>query len=157
MTQDIRWHQRFSNYRKALQKLNQAIAVIQHPPETRSAEEREAVETILKEGLIQRFEYTHELAWNVMKDYAEFQGPSTLRGARDATRSAFEMGLIDQGERWMEMIQSRNLTSHTYNEGTADEIYDQIVQVYHPLFISFEQKMENLRSGKQPGIFDKAI
>lgn len=57
----------------------------------------------------------------------------------------------------MEIIQSRNLTSHTYNEGTVDEIYDQIVQVYHPLFISFEQKMENLRSGKQPGIFDKAI
>ena len=84
---DIRWMQRFDNYRKALRLLGQAVEIV-----SQRVNEDEAVEDLLKEGLIQRFEYTHELAWKVMKDYAEYQGYTDIRGSRDAFRKAFEMG-----------------------------------------------------------------
>ena len=78
---------------------------------------------LLKEGLIQRFGYTHELAWNTMKDYARYQGNEEVAGSRDATREAFRLKLIEDGALWMEMIGSRNQTTHTYTEATADEIH----------------------------------
>ena len=64
---------------------------------------------------IQRFEYTHELAWKVMKDYAEYQGYSDIRGSRDAIRKALEINLIFD-RRWMESVEDRNLTSHNYDD-----------------------------------------
>ena len=64
--QTIRWQQRFNNYRKALAKLTQAVELL-----SSQINHEEAVDELLQEGLIQRFEYTHELAWKVMKDYAE--------------------------------------------------------------------------------------
>jgi nucleotidyltransferase substrate binding protein (TIGR01987 family) len=159
MTEDIRWQQRFSNYRKALAKLNQAVKIIKNPPEVKSPDENEALQNILKGGLIQSFEFTHELAWNVMKDYAAYQGNNEIGGSRDATREAYKLKLIEDqdSEKWMEMLKSRNLTSHTYNEGTADEIEASIIQYYHPLFLKFEKKMESLRTGSQPSIFGKEI
>ena len=128
MEQDIRWHQRFSNYNKALLKLEQAIAYIKHnfiedeEDELDSEDLGYVLDEMIKEGLIQRFEYTHELAWNVMKEY---------------------------GEVWMDMIQSRNKTTHTYNESTANEIYGKIIEDYFPLFLAFKIKMEEKRSGEQ--------
>jgi len=65
--EDIRWQQRFSNFNKALQKLIKAVEFIENEPELDITED--TLGDIIKEGLIQRFEYTHELAWNVMKDY----------------------------------------------------------------------------------------
>lgn len=102
--QTIRWQQRFNNYRKALVKLTQAVELLSD-----RIEREEAVDELLQEGLIQRFEYTHELAWKVMKDYAEYQGYMDVRGSRDGIRKALEMGLIDD-KRWMETIEDRNLT-----------------------------------------------
>jgi len=159
MEKDIRWHQRFSNYRKAIQKLNRAVEIILADinKEANLNEEDMAIDEMLKEGLIQRFEYTHELAWNVMKDYAEYQGNNNIKGSRDATREAFKMGLIADADDWMDMLKSRNDTSHTYNSETADEIYNKIVHTYQPLFIGFEEKMETLRSGTQSEIFDKEV
>ena len=159
---DIRWEQRFSNYRKALLKLSQAIAYIKENIEDEDIEEDEAMdeienvlEEVLKEGLIQRFEYTHELAWNIMKDYAEYQGNATIKGPRDATREAFKMNLINNAEAWMDMMQSRNQTSHTYNEETANAIYQKIIEDYYPAFLQFEKTMEEIRTGKQGDLFDK--
>lgn len=86
------------------------------------------LDEMIKEGLIQRFEYTHELAWNVMKDYAEYQGNNSVGGSRDATREALQLKIIEYGEVWMDMIQSRNKTTHTYNESTANEIYGKIIE-----------------------------
>ena len=77
--QDIRWIQRFSNYRKALAKLSQAMAIM-----SEQLAFNDGVDELLQEGMIQRFEYTHELAWKVMKDYAEYQGYTDIRGSRDA-------------------------------------------------------------------------
>jgi nucleotidyltransferase substrate binding protein (TIGR01987 family) len=153
MEQDIRWHQRFSNYIKALHKLEKAIEYIKHNiVEEEKLDSRDlgnVLDEMIKEGLIQRFEYTHELAWNVMKDYAEYQGNNNVGGSRDATREALQMKIIENGEIWMDMIQSRNKTTHTYNESTANEIYGRIIEDYFPLFIAFKIKMEEKRSGEQ--------
>jgi len=143
--QDIRWQQRFSNYRKALAKLTQAVELL-----SEQTERDESVDELLQEGLIQRFEYTHELAWKVMKDYAEYQGYTDIRGLRDAIRKALEMGLIDD-RRWMENIEDRNLTVHNYDNEVASEIYGNIMGTYHPLFLSFAQKMQSL---VEPTLFD---
>lgn len=135
---DIRWMQRFDNYRKALRLLGQAVKIV-----SQRVNEDEAVEDLLKEGLIQRFEYTHELAWKVMKDYAEYQGYTDIRGSRDAFRKAFEMGIITD-KRWMESIADRNLTSHNYDDETAEAIYEAVVNVYYPLFVQLESTMLQL-------------
>jgi nucleotidyltransferase substrate binding protein (TIGR01987 family) len=100
------------------------------------------LDEILMDGLIHRFKYTHELAWNVMKDYAEYQGNNNVGGSRDATREALQLKIIENGEIWMDMIQSRNKTTHTYNEATANEIYTKIIDQYFPLFLAFKIKME---------------
>jgi nucleotidyltransferase substrate binding protein (TIGR01987 family) len=152
MEQDVRWIQRFSNYNKALLKLEQAVAYIKHhviDNEIASENLDVVLDEMIKEGLIQRFEYTHELAWNVMKDYAEYQGNTNIGGSRDATREALQLNIIENGEIWMDMIKSRNKTTHTYNESTANEIYSKIINEYYSLYIAFKIKMEEKRSGEQ--------
>lgn len=137
---DIRWQQRFENYRKVLTRLRQAVQILSF------GENRDdAIDYLLKEGLIQRFEYTHELAWKVMKDYAEYQGYIDIRGSRDAFRLALQMGIIDDA-RWMESIADRNLTSHNYDEEIAQDVYDAIMTKYYPLLIKFEETMMSLLS-----------
>lgn len=153
--QDVRWEQRLNNYRKALDKLDQAVKRIKkdYAEEDGSLSADDFLDDMLKEALIQRFEYTHELAWKVMQDYAKDQGFVEIAGSKDATRQAFSMELITDGEVWMEMIKSRNLTSHTYNDETANEIYTKIMNDYHPQFIAFREKMEGKRSGTQGDLF----
>ncbi len=143
---DVRWLQRFSNYHKALRKLGQAVDII-----SEKMDWSEEVDDLLQEGLIQRFEYTHELAWKVMKDYAEYQGYTDIKGSRDAFRKGLEMGIIDS-ETWMESIEDRNKTSHNYDDETAIEIYEAIVEEYYPLFKKFEKEMLKL-SGLEPELF----
>lgn len=140
---DIRWHQRFNNYKKAVAKLSDVV--VNHPGDLSDLE---------KEGLIQRFEYTHELAWNLMKDYLIYQGITSITGSRDSTREAFKNELISNGEKWMEMIGSRNKTSHMYNQETADEIAAAIITHYSPLFLAFEKKMQTILNGEQKNLFD---
>lgn len=141
--EDIRWHQRMANYNKALAQLSNAVEL---------SKERE-LSKLEEQGLIQAFEFTHELAWNVMKDYFSYQGNAVITGSRDAIREAFTYGLIRNGEGWMEMLKSRNKTSHTYNEETAREIVDNIKALYTDLFLSFQKKMETIRSGEAGDIF----
>ena len=140
---DIRWIQRFSNYRKALHRLAQAVQIVS----SRLDEDGE-IDDLLKEGLIQRFEYTHELAWKVMKDFEEYQGYTEIRGSRDAIRKALETGIIEDSV-WMDSIEDRNRTSHQYDDETADEISRAIVTEYYPMFVKFEQKMSPLAGDEQ--------
>lgn len=135
--------QRFANYRKAMEKLSQAVRIVSDRLGMDNS-----LDELLKEGLIQRFEYTHELAWKVMKDYAEYQGYHDIRGSRDAFRKALQMGIIDSAA-WMSSIEDRNLTSHNYDEAVAEEVYEAIVHVYYPLLARFEQTMLAL-SHNQP-------
>lgn len=155
MEQNIRWEQRFSNFSKALNKLQLAFDYIKehHTDSIENVDFDLVLDEIIKEGLIQRFEYTHELAWNVMKDYANFQGNSTIGGSRDATREAFQLQLISDGKIWMDMIGSRNKTSHTYDQTTANEIYSKIINDYLPAFVAFHKLMEEKRSGSQNELF----
>ena len=133
---DIRWQQRLSNYSKALDQLGRAVEISTRRP----------LSELEQQGLIQAFEFTHELAWNVMKDYFVYQGNPGITGSRDATREAFQRGLIVDGEGWMEMIVSRNQTSHTYQQKVADEIAGHITGRYSQLFRDFLQKMNSLKS-----------
>lgn len=151
-TQDIRWQQRFSNYVKAYLKLEEAVSKIKEEyqiEEDGTIDEDSFLDDIIKEGLIQRFEYTHELAWNVMKDFLENAGNNNIFGSKDATKEAFAAGLITNGEVWMDMIKSRNKTSHTYNEETADDIFMKIVHEYYHVFNQFRNRMEEFQSGEK--------
>jgi nucleotidyltransferase substrate binding protein (TIGR01987 family) len=130
--QDIRWRQRFANYQKALQQLQEAVAL---------SRQRELT-SLEKQGVIQIFEFTHELAWNVLKDYLQDQGNQNIKGSKDATREAFKVALIADGEQWMAMIQSRNVSSHTYNQHTAEELVAVILAQYFPLFVELQTEME---------------
>jgi nucleotidyltransferase substrate binding protein (TIGR01987 family) len=132
MEQDIRWKQRFSNYKKALNQLQKFI-------------DKGVLNELEQQGLIQAFEYTYELAWNVMKDYFTYvQADENILGSRDAIQLAFNRGLINKGKVWMDMIESRIKSSHTYNEDTAEEIAIKIVKEYYPLFTALREKMETM-------------
>lgn len=126
---DIRWKQRFMNYKKALNQLSEGLEV-ENPTE------------LEKEGIIQRFEYTFDLAWKTLKDYLQYQGYQDITGSRDTFREAFKSGLIESGDVWMRMIESRNLTSHTYDEDTAANILESITQEYFPLFMALKKRLE---------------
>lgn len=151
-TQDIRWQQRFGNYLKAFLKLEEAVLKIKEEylmDKDGSIEEDNFLDDIIKEGLIQRFEYTHELAWNVMKDFLEHAGNNNIFGSKDATKEAFAAGLITNGEVWMDMIKSRNKSSHTYNEETANDIFMKIIHEYYQEFNQIKNRMEALRRREQ--------
>ena len=129
---DIRWKQRFSSYKKAFSVLHGAVEL---------SRER-ALSELEQQGLIQSFEFTHELSWKLLKDFLEYQGLSGIIGSRDAARNAYNQSLISNAEVWMEMIESRNLTSHTYNDETARDIVQKICGIYEPLFENLMEAME---------------
>ena len=128
---DVRWQQRFANYQKALTQLTKFI-------------DKGELNELEEQGLIHAFEYTYELAWNVIKDFLVNQGNKNIYGSRDAIREAFNTGLIDDGEAWMDMFADRNKTSHTYNEDTAKEIARNVFLHYFPLFVSLKKKLSSI-------------
>ena len=133
---DIRWKQRFSNYQKALAQLTQAVEL----------HRLRLLSNIEQQGFIKAFEFTHELAWKVMKDFFVYQGNMQIMGSRDATREAFQNQLIQDGENWMEMIKARNKAVHTYDEATLNDIIQKVNNTYHALFVAFEKTMIGLLS-----------
>lgn len=135
MTQDIRWQQRLNNYEKALSQLTDAVEL---------SRQRE-LSNLEKQGLIQAFEFTHELAWNTLKDFLEFRGQTGIYGSRDATRKAFELELIEDGDSWMQMIQNRNRSSYTYNQKVMQEIIEAVITDYHKQYISLAKKLNMMK------------
>jgi len=119
MVKDIRWIQRFENFEKAFHKFSEAIA------------EFESLDDLSKEGLVQRFEYTFELAWKTTKDYLEHKEVEA-KYPRDTIKQAFKYELIDNGEIWMEMLTQRNLLTHTYDEDNFNKALNQIRNSYFP-------------------------
>jgi nucleotidyltransferase substrate binding protein (TIGR01987 family) len=132
--QDIRWIQRFQNFKGAFHQLASAAKL---------AHERD-LSDLEQQGMIQAFEFTHELAANVLKDYLEYQGVPNIGGSKDATRHAFKNGLIENGGVWMEMIDSRNKSVHTYDCTTAEKIAKAITSSYVPEFEKFQTKFTEL-------------
>lgn len=137
--QEIRWVQRLYSYRKAFGRMNEAVKSVSiYSVKTIESE-------LLLDALIQRYEFTHELAWKLMKDYLEYMGISGIVGSRDAIRYALQNGLIDD-DRWMDSIVDRNITSHNYNQEVANEVANRIISVYKLLFDEFLQEMTEKES-----------
>jgi nucleotidyltransferase substrate binding protein (TIGR01987 family) len=134
MDEDIRWKQRFQNYQKALGTMKNAVEL---------AASRE-LSDLEKQGVIQGFEFTFELAWNVMKDFLEEQGITDIIGSKNAVRHAFNKGLIEDGQVWMKMIEDRDLASHVYDDKTAENLFTKIVNTYFYQFNIFMEKMSSL-------------
>ncbi|MFM2376249.1 MAG: hypothetical protein RLZZ165_1346 [Bacteroidota bacterium] len=130
MEQDIRWKQRLANFESALARLAEGIAHSEAHPLA-----------IVKEGVLQRFEFTHELAWKVMKDFLEYEGVTGIVASRSATREAFHQGLIANGQEWMNMIDSRNATVHTYEAKILEDEFSKVTSIYFQLLKDFHQKM----------------
>ena len=137
--QDIRWVQRFVSFSKAFKQLEDAVILSNDRPLSKLEEQ----------GMIQAFEYTHELAWKTMKDFLQDKGNNALFGSKDVTRAAFKLGLIENGNVWMDMIKSRNQTSHTYNEEVAVEIVNNIINHYFKNFILLHEKLNLLKQEEQ--------
>lgn len=131
MTFDIRWKQRFDNFQRALHQLTLAIELKAQRP----------LSDLEQQGLIQGFEFTHELAWNVLKDYLEMEGIQGLVGSRSTVREAFKRGLVADGDAWMDMIEKRNLSSHTYNLHVANMLAILIAERYYPAFCELQQRL----------------
>jgi nucleotidyltransferase substrate binding protein (TIGR01987 family) len=131
---DVRWLQRLDNYERALGALQRAVGTARQRP----------LSELEEHGLIQAFEFTHELSWLLLKDFLADQGVSGISGSRDAVREAVVRELLSPGSEatWMAMIRSRNLTSHTYNPGLAQEIAGLIVERYAPALQELQSTMQ---------------
>lgn len=134
---DIRWQQRFENFDRALSLLKDALS--RGPTVLNQLE---------KEGTVQRFEYTLELAWKTIKDYLE-EGGVVLSAVtpRQVIKDAFAARLIADGQTWIDMIDHRNLLSHTYDPTNFEEAVDAIHARY---LAAFRQVRDLLESRKTP-------
>jgi nucleotidyltransferase substrate binding protein (TIGR01987 family) len=140
---DIRWMQRFSNFKKALAKLGEVA--------TRG--DSDTLSDLEKEGMIQRFEYTFELAWKTLQDLLEYKGYKDIAGPNPVLEQALKDGYIKDEKNWRNMKKSRELTSHTYNSETADDIAQNITHEYYELLKKLEHRLEEETDGKQTEIF----
>lgn len=126
---EIRFQQRFSNFEKTYLQLQSAMNRF------------DTLNTLEKEGLVQRFEYTFELAWKTMKDYIESKGEME-RSPRDVIKKSFQLEIIENGEIWLDMLANRNLMAHTYNEDTFIQIVKLIKENY---FLEIEKLVNYFR------------
>jgi nucleotidyltransferase substrate binding protein (TIGR01987 family) len=130
---DIRWKQRFQNFKKALVHLEDADHLSR----------QRALSRLENQGLVKGFEFTYELAWNTLRDYLTFQGVVGLMGSRDTSREAFKRQLIGDGDGWMMMLTDRNRSSHMYDQATADDIVEHIRGRYVDLFRQLSALLES--------------
>lgn len=113
---EVRWPQRFTNFQKAFQQLEKGLK-IQKPSD------------IEKQGIIQSFEFTFELAWNTIKDFLESENVIS-QYPRSVIKDAFKYEIIKNGEIWIEMLEDRNMLAHTYNEDIANKAYNKIKDIF---------------------------
>ena len=130
---DVRWLQLLENYERSLATLDRALTLAASRP----------LNELEQLGLIQAFEFTHELSWLLLKDFLVDQGVSGISGSRDAVREAVVRELLPAGTEstWMAMIRSRNLTSHTYNPTLAGEIAQLITNQYGKELQNLQQEL----------------
>lgn len=143
--EDIRWIQRFNNYRKALSRLGEAVAL---------AEERDLTD-LEQQGLIQGFEFTFDLAWKTLQDYLRHhKRPNDNGGPNVIIEQALADGIIKGDEVWKAMKKSRDLTSHSYDGDTADDIAENILDTYHGLFIQLETRLQLEKINEEKNLFN---
>jgi len=125
---DIRWKQRFQNFERAVTLLEQAMQLT-------------TLSEIERVGLIQFFEMSFELAWKLLKDYLEAEG-FTVKSPRATLKQAFQAGFIADGHIWMDALQDRNLTAHTYDEALAIVVENKIRRSYYLLLAKLHQDFQ---------------
>ncbi|MCZ8020513.1 MAG: HI0074 family nucleotidyltransferase substrate-binding subunit [Cyclobacteriaceae bacterium] len=131
--EDIRWIQRFTNYRKALKRLGAAVEQALE----------EDLSDLEQQGMIQGFEFTFDLAWKTLQDFLrENDRPNANGGPNVIINQALADGLIKGEDEWKAMKKSRDLSSHTYEEETADDIAENIIETYYHLFIQLETRLQ---------------
>jgi nucleotidyltransferase substrate binding protein (TIGR01987 family) len=121
--------QKLGNYKKALARLEEALA------------EKEPDQYVY-DAVIKRFEFTYELAWKLLKAFIEYKGGEDVRFPRDIFKEAYAKGLLENGEVWLSMLQDRNLSSHTYSQERAMEIYNRVKDIYFEEFIQLVRTIE---------------
>ena len=139
MEQDIRWLQRYSNYHKACQRLLEV---------TESGKSINDLSELEQEGLVQRFEYTFELAWKVLQDLMNYKGYEFMSGPTGTLKMAFEDGMLSDQDGWRKMAKSRNTLSHVYDEDEAEAIVQLIFSEYAPLLKQLDEKLSLLSKDK---------
>ncbi|MDR1848065.1 MAG: nucleotidyltransferase substrate binding protein [Bacteroidales bacterium] len=133
MDTDIRWLQRLNNFTKALNRIKEALKGVSSTAELSDLE---------KEGLIQRFEYTYELAWKTLKDLLEYKGYIDVKSPNEVLKQAFADGYIQNHDAWRLMHRARNLTSHIYDEQEVLNITEEISKVYIHLLEALNKKLQ---------------
>jgi nucleotidyltransferase substrate binding protein (TIGR01987 family) len=132
-----RWVYRFENYKRAFSLLREAIGYM----------DGRELSQLEKEGVIQRFEYTMELAWKVMRDYLESENVVFEQITPKAViREAFESRFVSDGQLWMDMLDARNLMSHSYDQKDFEEVIDNLRHVYLGAFTELHTKLLRLSS-----------
>ena len=137
---DIRWIQRYANYHKASARL---LAV------TESDRFMEDLSELEIEGLVQRFEYTFELAWKVLQDLLIYKGDEFMQGPNGTMKMAFEDGLISNHDGWRKMAKSRNTLSHVYDEDEVLPIVRLIFSDYAPMLKELDESLEKLSQNQE--------
>ena len=130
-----RWMQRLDTYQKALSRLKELFDL---------SRER-ALCGIEIDALIQRFEFTYEMAWKLMMSYEKENGLEQIRGSRDIIREAYRFGLIENVDVWFNMVDTRNKTVHNYDEEMALNAVDVILYDYYPLLEDLRAKCEEVK------------
>ncbi len=137
MNNEIRWRQRFQNFSRAYALFAEIIE-----------SDMEKLSDLEKEGFIQRFEYTFELAWKTLKDYLEDSG-FEVKSPKETLRLAFQNEYISDGEVWMQALEARNRTSHTYNKEVLNETIVFLVESFYPTLrdmnLYFEKEVEEAK------------
>jgi len=138
---DIRWLQRFDNLKKAFNQLERFVG-------------EQELNEMEEQGLIKAFEYTYELSWKTLQDFLKEKGYEDIIGQKPVIQQSFQNGYISDGKGWMRMHESRNLTSHTYDEETAAEIIKEIQTEYFDLLKSLKEMLEKEGDGFTNTFFD---
>ena len=131
--QDIRWQQRFGQFEKAFLLLQDAINIAKPS-------------VIERAGLIQFFEMAFERGWKLLKDFEEAEG-FIVKSPRDAIKQAFQANIVSEGHYWIDALEDRNLTTHTYNEETAVAVEQKIRGNYFPCLQQLHQDFKAKVSG----------
>lgn len=135
---DIRWLQRYDNYHKACGRLL----------EVTESDQYGVLSDLEQEGLVQRFEYTYELAWKVLQDLLNFKGYNFTSGPNGTLKKAFEDGLITDHDGWRKMSKSRNILSHVYSEEEVLAVVEQIFSEYSLLLKELDEKLSAISQNK---------
>ena len=130
----LRWMERLVVFGNALERLTVVVGLSR----------QRALDEFERDSLIKRFEFTYEMGWKLMMSFEKENGVTGMLGSKDVVRHAVALGLIENGEAWMDMIDARNQTSHVYDEDTAADVTDSIIFTFHPLLLELYEKMKRI-------------